>query len=421
MHTSTAPHHKAISTKRALVVAVGLALGVVAPAAQAAGPEPTALAEMTAAYQAAYPQLSATAASSAAAGSDARRALYDAAAGDPNTFAGAWFDPVANVVHLAGTSETANAQAAAAGRRHGVAVTTHRVARSVAELERQADALRDGEGAIGAAAHGRVGIDVRANQVVAAVAPSQRAALQSRARAAIKVVAAQNRAVQPDLVCIARNFCDTSLRAGLSLWRRASNGLAVSSCSLGFTARDANDVRFVLTAGHCSTGNGVTWGTGNANIGTMFTSADAGQIDVALIKVTDPWFAADRVGRIYMEESSGAAWAPVDGVATSTALIIAGEVACLAANITQPNGPNRCGVIGTSSSSWRGMPRVDGVDACKGDSGGGWYWKLASGKRVAIGIHSTSDEGCNGDQGGTDSWFTALPLLSKTLKVELSS
>jgi streptogrisin C len=87
-------------------------------------------------------------------------------------------------------------------------------------------------------------------------------------------------------------------------------------------------------------------------------------------------------------------------------------VTCLSANFTQPNGFNFCGVIGsTMDSSVRGMVRVNGLDACPGDSGGGWYWLTNSGRRWAYGLHSRSDEGCHGSQGGSRSWFSALPLV----------
>ena len=37
----------------------------------------------------------------------------------------------------------------------------------------------------------------------------------------------------------------------------------------------------------------------------------------------------------------------------------------------------------------RGFARVDGLDACGGDSGGGWYW-LSGDIRTAYGIHHGS-------------------------------
>jgi streptogrisin C len=68
-------------------------------------------------------------------------------------------------------------------------------------------------------------------------------------------------------------------------------------------------------------------------------------------------------------------------------------------------------VIGTNSDpNKRGLVRVNGFDACGGDSGGGWYWLTSSGNRIAYGLHSRSSTGCHGSEGGSKSWFTALPV-----------
>ena len=78
-------------------------------------------------------------------------------------------------------------------------------------------------------------------------------------------------------------------------------------------------------------------------------------------------------------------------------------------------------MVGTNSdSSVRGMVRVDGLDACPGDSGGGWYWLTPSGRRIAYGIHSRSDTGCHGSSGGSHSWFSALPTVKSTYTPSLN-
>jgi streptogrisin C len=176
-------------------------------------------------------------------------------------------------------------------------------------------------------------------------------------------------------------------------------------CSVGFTGRQTNNARWVLTAGHCSGGNGITWGTGTAAIGPMYASIDSGAYDASLIQVTNPWFAYDQGGEIYQSVY-------VNGVAPTLGYIWAGDTVCLSANYTNPSGPNYCGVIGTNSdASVRGMARVNGLDGCPGDSGGGWYWLTSSGQRIAYGLHSRSDTGCHGDQGGSHSWFSPLPTI----------
>lgn len=360
----------------------------------------------TDAYLAAYPQLSKAQARAAASDSDARRAVYDAAARDAATFGGAWFDPLTGVVHVAATTDAAAQDAADLGRRHRVTVQAHRVSRSAAALEAQAAELRAGKGEIGQAAGGHVGIDVQSNQVVAAVPASRRAALAGQAAATgVKLVDDANVPVEADAGCTSRAACDWTIRAGAIMWR---SNTTIPWCSVGFTARNANNTRFVYTAGHCSTGNGVTWGTGALNIGPMSSSLDSGAIDASVIQVTNSWFTGDLGGEIYIE-NGGSRSVPVKGVAPTVSYMVAGETVCLSANFTQPNGGNLCGILGTNSdASVRGMARVDGVDACGGDSGGGWYWLSSSGNRYAYGIHSRSDTGCHGDSGGNRSWYTAI-------------
>jgi streptogrisin C len=380
----------------------------------------------TDAYLAAYPNMSREQARAAASQSDARRALYDAAASDSKSFAGAWFDPTAGVVHVAGTTDGALENAAELGRRLGLNVTGVRVARSAAQLEQRAAELRAGRGALGQAAEGRVGVDVTTNKVVAAVPRSRRAALAKSAAAsgdtAVAVVDDPGLPIEADAGCTSRSACDWTIRAGAIMWR----GLTTANtpwCSVGFTARNASNQRFVYTAGHCTTGNGVNWGTGAKDIGPMTSSMDSGAVDASIIKVTNSWFTGDSGGEIYFEDG-GARTAPVKGVASSVGYMVAGETVCLSANFTSPSSTNPCGVLGTNSDAGvRGMARVDGVDACGGDSGGGWYWLSSSGNRYAYGIHSRSDTGCHGDAGGTHSWYTAIATAKSsfqpTLNVEI--
>ncbi len=186
------------------------------------------------------------------------------------------------------------------------------------------------------------------------------------------------------------------------LWRSTAGN---NVCSVGFTGRQTNNQRWVYTAGHCSNGNNVTWGTGGLPIGPMHASINSGVYDAAVIRVTNSWFASDQGGEIYKSVF-------VNGVAPTLSYIVAGETVCLSANYTNPTGGSFCGVVGTNSDpSVRGMVRVNGLDACPGDSGGGWYWLSSTGRRIAYGIHSRSDTGCHGDQRGTRSWFSPLPTI----------
>jgi len=159
------------------------------------------------------------------------------------------------------------------------------------------------------------------------------------------------------------------------------------------------------------------------SIGPMDSSRNSGAIDASIIRVTNSWFTGDLGGEIYLEGDSDRS-VDVDSVAPTLSYIWAGDTVCLSANYTSPNGPNYCGVVGTNSdAAVRGMVRVDGLDACPGDSGGGWYWLTSSGTRVAYGLHSRSDTGCHGDQGGSRSWFSAMPTVKSgftpSLNVEI--
>lgn len=360
------------------------------------------------AYLKVYPQLSPQAARQAAEEQSARKSLYTELTADGDaTFAGGWFDPPSGVLHVASTSAEQAAKADQSGQRLGVRVQTHIVSRSYAELERTANAVRKGTGALSKAAHDQVGIDVQTNQVVVAVPANQRAALAATAGPGVSVVADPGIQTEQDAGCTTRDACDWTIRAGAMLWR-GSDGFV---CSVGFTARTASNVRYTYTAGHCSNGNGVQWGTGALPIGPMAASVNSGALDASIIQVTNSWFTGDLGGEIYNSAEADRS-VDVNYVAPTLSYIWAGDTVCLAANYTDPGGPSYCGVVGTNSDpAVRGMVRVDGLDGCPGDSGGGWYWLVSSTYRVAYGLHSRSDTGCHGSQGGSRSWFSPLPTI----------
>lgn len=253
------------------------------------------------------------------------------------------------------------------------------------------------------ASTGQVGIDVKANRVVVAVPADQVERLRPAGdKAGVVVVADPELAVEAD-ACAGRDVCDGSIAAGAMLWR-ATVGSFV--CSVGFTAEDPFVLtRFVFTAGHCSNGNGVDWGTGTEEIGPMLGSLDLNDIDAAVIQVTNPLYTMQAGGRLYNTDD-------VDAVAPTLGSIVIGDVVCKAANFQDPTGSRFCGTIGSiSDAAVRGMVRVDNEDACGGDSGGTWY-ELNGGTRTGYGIHSRSDTGCRGDAGGSQSWFSALPVVT---------
>lgn len=408
------------STFKAFAVAGVAMAGVGAAPAVAADNGNNAVEAGIAAYKAAYPQLSAAQARAAATGADARRAVYDAAAADAATFGGAWFEPTTGLVHVNTTTDAAAGRADAIGKQYAVAVKVHKVKRSAAQLEADAEKIRRGNDELGRAARENVGIDVVSNEVVVALPSDKKSALAATAAArGAKVVTASSKAPQLDADCTARNTCDWTIRAGIVMWRGTTSS-NTPWCSVGFTGRNSSGTRFVLTAGHCSTGAGVNWGTWNQNIGPMGTAVDSGVVDTARIQVTNSWFTGDSGGQIYVNPGiSGCC--DLKGVAPTVSYMVAGETVCLSANFTQPatNG-NSCGILGTNSdASVRGMARVDGLDACGGDSGGGWYWLSSSGNRYAYGIHSRSDSGCHGSAGGSRSWYT--PVASAKANANFSS
>jgi streptogrisin C len=362
------------------------------------------------AYRAAYPQMSVAAARTAAAQQSQRRELHSTLERNPKTFGGAWFDAPSGVFHVAVTTAAAEATAAALGRDLGIRLQTHRVARAFAALERQAAAIRSGTDRLSAAAAGNVGLDVANNQVVVAVPALRLAAMAADAApAGVRVAPRTGAHVEAD-VCTTRANCNDSLRAGL---------LLSPQCSLGFTARDkfVPTTRWVITAGHCSTGVGATWSTGGTTIGTLTGAIDRDNLDIASISVTNETYRADTVGRIYAHSATNR-FVRVNGAATAMSSIAKGDVVCLSANITQPTGGNNCAVIDlVSDPQVRGMVKVTGYDACGGDSGGGWYQLTSDSRRIAYGIHSRSTNGCGASP--AESWFTPVPAFTGGMTIDV--
>lgn len=392
------------------VLVVALAPSTAARAENAPAVDRGESADATAiAIQRSFPSMSLAQAREAARGQQARKdVITELVKANGDGYGGAWFDPPSGVLHLATTDAGTSKLAGNLGRARGVKVATHAVARSFAALEKQADALRAGQGELGRAARGRVGIDVQSNQVTVALSAGERV---GEVPDGVQVIEDPQIKTEEDAGCTARNACDFTIRAGATIWAGAAGN---NVCSVGFTARNASSQRVVYTAGHCSGGAGQTWGTGTLPIGPMGAAQNAGAVDGAIISVTNSWFTGDIGGEIYFQ--GGSFSLPVKGVAPSLGFIVAGETVCLAANYTDPTGPNLCGTVGTNSdAAVRGMVRVDGLDACGGDSGGGWYWLPSSGNRYAYGIHSRSNTGCHGDQGGTTSWFSAVPTVKAAI------
>jgi streptogrisin C len=359
------------------------------------------------AYLQAYPQLTPAAARAAAAQQAARKQVHAELIKDAASFGGAWFDPPSGILHVAVTTAAAQATAARLGSDAGIRLQTHRVSRTYAQLESRAAALRAGTDKLSRAARGQVGIDVKTNSVVAALPKAQVSQFANAATAGLTVIADPQVSSEAD-VCSSRSNCNDSLRSGLVVNDGSFN------CSLGFTARDSADNRWALVSGHCRTSD-ATWGTAGTAIGPITDAVDSGVVDAGAILVNNATYRADRVGRIYTSSTS---WSAVNGSAPTMSYIVAGETVCLSARIAAPTTVgNPCAVIAnTSDATNRGLVRVEGYDACPGDSGGGWYWLSSAGSRIAYGLHSRSSDGCNA--AGAVSWFSALPQFWTGLTYE---
>lgn len=371
------------------------------------------------AYQRAFPKISLENATLAARQQDERKELYGVLAkGGEQTFGGASFDPVSGVLKVFATDREIAAVAGETGKQLGLNVETGIVERSFADLERQAEELRARKDTLGSYARSYGGIETENNRFVIAVTPAEAKLVEATAKEA-GVTLIERRSTpktEYDAGCTSRSACDWTIRAGSMIWNPSAGN---NNCSVGFTARNSANTRYTYTAGHCSSG-ATLWGTGGQSIGTLSSSRNSGPVDAAIIPVTNPWFKFDSGGEIYNEFFPNRSVA-VNAVAPTLSYIWSGDVVCLAANFTSPNGPNFCGVVGTNSdSSVRGMVRVDGFDACGGDSGGGWYWLTSTGRRIAYGIHSRSNTGCHGSDGGSQSWFSALPTVKSTYTPSLN-
>ncbi|MGW4467917.1 S1 family peptidase [Micromonospora sp. NPDC004704] len=373
---------------------------VTAKPATASATDDKAVASAIAAYRTAYPQMSESAARAAFDQQLTRKNLQLQVSANA-AYGGSWFDAPSGVMHLSLTSPAAASEALKTAQKLGIRAEAHVVKRSWADLERLATSLQNNS--VAKASNGVVGIDVKSNTVTLAVSGQNVSAVRAQGvPAGVTVVTGSNLERELDAGCTSRLDCDWTIRAGAIL---KYNGSPV--CSVGFTARTSAGQRYSYTAGHCNSGGG-TWSTGAQAIGPMTGAIVSGGLDAGIIRNDNPWFQYDAGGEIYIE--SGSRTMALNYVAPTMGYLLVGETVCLAANYTSPNGPNRCGIIGSTNDG--GMVRVDGLDACGGDSGGGWYWLGSATYRVAYGIHSQSHYGCNGDQGGSQSWFSPIPQIT---------
>ena len=141
------------------------------------------------------------------------------------------------------------------------------------------------------------------------------------AEAGVTLVPLRAMKIEQDAGCTSRSACDWTIRAGSMIWPGSAGN---NNCSAGFTARNSSNKRFTYTAGHCSSGAGVTWGTGLQTIGRMGAAVNSGSLDASIISVDNSWFAFDHGGEIYSESSPGRS-AAVNAVAPTLSYIWSGR------------------------------------------------------------------------------------------------
>ena len=276
--------------------------------------------------------------------------------------------------------------------------------------------MRARKDTLGSYARSYGGIETANNRFVIAVTPAQRALVETLAAdAGVTLIDRRSTPkTEYDAGCTSRLRLDDprGLHDLEPVGRR-------HNCSVGFTARNSANARYTYTAGHCSSG-ATLWGTGlpvdrDAELGPQLGPRRRGD-HPRHQPVVQVRLRRRDLQRVLPDRSVA-----VKLVAPTLSLIWSGDLVCLAANFTSPNGPNFCGVVGTNSdSSVRGMVRVDGLDACRGDTGGGWYWLTPSGRRTPTASTAAATSAATAPSGGSQSWFSALPTVKSTYTPSLN-
>ncbi|AZM45735.1 hypothetical protein DMB38_07720 [Streptomyces sp. WAC 06738] len=348
---------------------------------------------------------------------DARAALIsDLATADATTFGGSWYDGATGTQHLQATTAEAADRYAGLAADKGIKTKVHQVEFTQRDLTADMNRLLAGtHPVLGNAARGHAGIDVQANRVVVQPTDADLAGLQGRRASIPDSIAVQPREKDLDVVadaCPSRAHCDRPLRSGLEQWKGEQDN---RTCSLGFTARDTVNPgrKYVITAGHCG-GIGDTFGHYTHEFGKVEEHQNSGDVDALAIRISNPYWLNASFGWIYRPNGDGEPPFAVNARIDSESAMQAGQTVCLTAR--NSSAGNRCGVLDAVNSSHRGMARVSGLDACRGDSGGGWYRK-SDDRRTAYGIHSDSSDGCHTADGV--SYFSTLPAVRDALGKEV--
>jgi hypothetical protein len=334
-----------------------------------------------------------------------------------DTFGGSWYDFHTGRWNLYATTPAATADMAAQARAAGIVPAPRVVPYSLASLVKRATRIGAGHDSLSALSR-LAGVDLPGNRVTLSVEKSRRTAHDPMVTYIDPPRSHRDRLQ----ACDNRRYCAAPMRSGIVLWR--NNNYQQPYCSLGFVAAATDGSKWALTAGHCFADPGTdttkSWGHGNSThtIGVPGLCWWLGSTTVNGCRPTND----SDFGRIHILNSywlnGGFGWVynptdPANPVEVDAALtdrwsqLEYGEVACLNAwHVSQPGSysdlgvpgllpvyehvsDDRCGTIKyLFSGNDHNMVVVEDVDACKGDSGGGWTYYPGNGVRMAAGLHN---------------------------------
>ncbi len=360
-------------------------------------------------YLAAYPQLSPAEVRARLDGLEARKTLAQQwAEMMPKTFAGTWYDFPGDVLHVGTTAPQQRGAIHQDAGMRGTRVEVHDVAHSLVALEETRAAIESGELLPELRDRSQIRMDLASNSVTIGLGLALSvASLPPGVRVVEKV------AEEPGVpaACISRYNCGAPLRSGVNVGTWAG-GRTDNGCSIGFTARASDGSRWALTAGHCipqsHVDSGRLWGHGQQYIGPPRQRGDGGQVDVARIRMDNPYWR--QVGGGYMY-ATPTRTVDVDLAIVSRATIEVNDPVCFNGRSYLP-GDDNCGRV-TTAYGYRDMPRVVGVKVCSGDSGGAAYL-IYGGQRWAYGLISSTSQrpigGCTLNDGQVN--FSPLPAIN---------
>jgi len=221
--------------------------------------------------------------------------------------------------------------------------------------------------------------------------------------------------------CLSTLDChETPLRAGLRIVRGDSISTPFKSCSIGFALSAPGTSRvWFTTAGHCGPGNspGVPqsqrrwFHRPSSGLVTGVTAARcwwcAGHpsVDVGRVLVKESFWLNGTFGWLMNFANPGSP-VKVNGYTLSYQV---GDVICLKA-LHVGAASDKCGIVAdVDDASVHHMIKINGYNACDGDSGGAWFETSPTGHRVAYAVHSSSDSGCHGSG---SSWASSIKSVN---------